>query len=170
MLTPPTPAALLKVTVPTTGRVPTTVGALKESADKAGAPVTVSSAEPLLLPIAAVMVVDPAEVVVMRNVALDNPAEMSTGVSTVATALLLLESVRLAPPASAFPVRLTVPWTVVPAVTVDRFNATLDTVDPVVGPVGVPEWRQPAIATAAIARKIRAESDVSRRWVIIVQV
>ena len=161
MLAPPTPAAPLKVTVPRTGLVPTTVGALNEIDDRAGAPVTVSSEDAELLPIDAVMVVDPADAVVIKNVALDFPAEMSSGVTIVATAVLLLESERLAPPVSAAPDRLTVPWTVVPADTVDRFNATPDTTGEVVGLVGVRELLQPPVANAAVARRIRASNDAS---------
>ena len=160
-MAPPTLATLLKVTVPRTRLVPTTVGALNEIDDRADAPVTVSREDAELLPIDAVMVVEPADAVVMENVALDFPAEMSSGVTIVATAALLLESERLAPAASAAPDRLTVARTVVPADTVDRFNAIPDTVGEVVGLVGVRELLQPAVANAAVARRTSAKIDAS---------
>jgi hypothetical protein len=85
----------------------------------------------------AVIVAVPAERAVTVNVALDEPAWTVTGVCTVATAGLLLDSEILDPPAAAA-VRVTVPCPVPPAAMLVAFNVTLATAE-VVGTVGEPE-------------------------------
>jgi len=88
----------------------------------------------------AVMVAVPAATAAIMNVAFDEPAAMMTGVCTVATAGLLLDSERLAPPVDAAAVRLTVPCPLLPAATLVGFSVTLDTAGlAVAGPVGEPE-------------------------------
>jgi hypothetical protein len=86
----------------------------------------------------AVIVVVPAERAVTVNVALDEPAWTVTGVCTVATAGLLLDSEILDPSAAAAAVRVTVPCPVPPAAMLVAFNVTLATAE-VVGTVGEPE-------------------------------
>jgi hypothetical protein len=103
-----------------------TVAALKETEERDGVPVTVRVEDWLLPLIDAVMVAAPADMAVTVNAALDAPAWTVTGVCTVATAVLLLESKILAPPADAAVVRLTVPCTVVPMAMLDELSATPD--------------------------------------------
>jgi hypothetical protein len=88
----------------------------------------------------AVMVAVPAFTAVTVNVALDEPAGTITGVWTVATAELLLDSTILAPPAAAADVRVTVASPLPPAATIVALSETPDTVgSPVEGPIGEPE-------------------------------
>jgi len=82
----------------------------------------------------AVIVAVPAATAVTVNVALNEPGGTVTGVCTVATDGLLLDSGIVAPPAAAA-VRVTVPWPVPPTATLAAFSATLATAR-VVGPVG----------------------------------
>ena len=70
------------------------------------------------------------------NVALDAPAWIVTGVCTVATAVLLLDSETAVPPVGAATVRLTVPCALLPAATLDTLSATLDTAGTAAGAVG----------------------------------
>jgi hypothetical protein len=88
----------------------------------------------------AVIVAVPAATAARVNVALDEPAGIVTGVCTVATAGLLLDSEILAPPVDATAARLTVPCPLLPAATLVAVNATLDTAGVVVvGMAGEPE-------------------------------
>jgi len=117
--------------------------------------VTVNIDDTLVPSIAAIIVVDPANMVVIVNAAVERPAAMTTGVGTVATATSLLESTMLAPPARAAPVRLTVPRTEVPTDTVDESNPTADTADTADVPVGAicdPDSPQFATAKATVIR------------------
>lgn len=82
----------------------------------------------------------PAATPATVNVTLVAPAWTVTGVCTVATAGLLLDSETLAPPVDAAAVRLTVPWPLLPAATLVAFSVTPDTADvAVVGTAGEPE-------------------------------
>ena len=95
----------------------------------------------------AAIVAVPAETPVTANVALDAPAATSTGVCTVATAGLLVDSAMLEPPAGAAALRLTVACPVPPAGTVAVLSVTLDTVGvPVDGAAGESE-PQPTVPT-----------------------
>jgi hypothetical protein len=85
---------------------------------------------------AAVIVAVPAATAATVNVTLDAPAWIVRGVCTVATAELLLDSETLAPPVDAAPVRLTVPWPLLPATMLAVLRVTADTVGVVVGTVG----------------------------------
>ena len=68
----------------------------------------------------------PTALVVTVKVALVVPAATVTLAGTVATAMLLLESVTVAPPAGAPPVNVTVPVEELPPVTVAGLRATED--------------------------------------------
>ena len=85
----------------------------------------------------AVIVVVPAVTAVTVNVALNEPAGTVTGVCTVATDGLLLDSGIVAPPGAAS-VRVTVPCPVAPAGMLVAFSVTLATPTDV-GTVGEPE-------------------------------
>lgn len=139
---PPVGAGAVSVAVPVTELPPTTLDALSEIEEiAADLAVTVSIGDWLLLPsIEAVIVAVPAATAVIVNVALDEPAGIVTGVCTVATAGLLLDSPILAPPVDAAAVRLTVPCPLLPAATLVAFKATADTAAVVVvGAAGEPE-------------------------------
>jgi len=87
-----------------------------------------------------VIVAVPAATAATVIVALEEPAGTATGVCTVATAGLLLDSEILDPPVGAAAVRLTVPCTAPPAATLVAFSMTPDTAGVVVvGTVGEPE-------------------------------
>jgi len=87
-----------------------------------------------------VIVAVPAATAATVNVALDEPAGIVTGVCTVATTGLLLDSEILAPPVDATAVRLTVPCPLLPAARLVAFSVTPDTAGVVVvGTVGEPE-------------------------------
>ena len=85
----------------------------------------------------AAMVVVPAATAVTVNVALDDPAGTVTGVCTVATEGLLLDSGIVAPP-GATSERVTVPCPVPPAGMLVALSVTLVTAT-VVGTVGEPD-------------------------------
>jgi hypothetical protein len=87
----------------------------------------------------AVIIAVPAATAVTVNVTLDEPAGIMTGVCTVATEGLLLDSEILAPPVDAAIVRLTVPCALLPAATLVAFSVTPDTAEVAVGVVGEPE-------------------------------
>lgn len=72
------------------------------------------------------------------NVALDEPAGTVSAAGTVATAVLLLVSARLAPPLGAAELSVTVPCPLPPAATLAALSATLDTA-PVVAVADVDE-------------------------------
>ena len=88
------------------------------------------SVELRLTPSVAVIVAD-AEVatvlVVTVNVPLELPAATVTFAGTVATGVLLLDSVTIAPPDGAGPLRVTVPWDELPPVTVAGDSDSVDT-------------------------------------------
>jgi hypothetical protein len=123
---PPEGAALFKVTVPVTELPPVTLAALREIDDRTGTAVTVSVDDWLLPFIDAVMAAVPADIAVTVNVALDDPGWIVRGVCTVATAGLPLDSAMLTAPIEAAAVRLTVPWTVAPAVVLDELSERPD--------------------------------------------
>ena len=81
----------------------------------------------------AVIMAVPAALAVTVNVTLDAPDGTMTGVWTVATVVLLLDSEMLEPPVGAGDVRLTVPCTVLPAETTDELKTTPDMASDVVG-------------------------------------
>lgn len=84
------------------------------------------------------------------NVALDEPAGIVRAVGTVATAVLLLVSERLAPPLGAAELSVTVPCPLLPAATLVALSVTPDTV-PVVVVADVdepPHWTMLKMATA----------------------
>jgi hypothetical protein len=90
----------------------------------------------------ALIVAAPTDIAVTTITALDAPAGTMTGVGTITTAGLLLDSETLEPPAGAGAVRLTVACPVLPAAIVVAPSATLDTagvpVEGVVGEVELP--------------------------------
>jgi hypothetical protein len=115
----------------------------------------------------AVIVAVPVARAVMVNAALDEPAGIVTGVCTVATPGLLLDSEILAPPVDAAAVRLTVPWPLLPAATLVAFSVTLDTAGVVVpGTVGEPEPPHRIMATAATTVVASAKNGVGRRLIL----
>jgi len=149
---PPGPASALKVTVPSAALPPTTLAELTEIDESDAEEVTVS-VDDWLAPFSdAVMVAAPAVVVVTMNAAVDAPACTTTGVGTVATAVLLLDSVMLAPPAAAAPDSVTMPCTPLPTAVFDGLSVTPDTADDGVGVVGDPDpvhWLVTSTATMA---------------------
>ena len=108
-------AAPVRVTVPWEEFPPVTVVGFKAREAKptaGGGGSTVKPADLLVLPRVAEMVtalVDETDMVVTVNVALVAPAGTVTLPGTVATAVLLLERVTVAPPPGAALVRVTVP-------------------------------------------------------------
>ena len=78
-------------------------------------------------------------VVVAVKVAVVAPESTVTLAGTVATAVLLLERVTRAPPVGAGPLRVTVPVTGFPPVTLAGFRATAESVVPVPDGVTVSE-------------------------------
>jgi hypothetical protein len=68
------------------------------------------------------------ELVVTVKVALLAPAAMFTLAGTVAAAVLLLESVTIAPDDGAAALRVTVPWDVLPPTTLVGFSVNEDNV------------------------------------------
>jgi hypothetical protein len=95
--------------------------------DGAASRVTVSPAVLVTPPRVAVMVTaveDVTEVVVTVNAALVEPAATVTLAGTVATFVLLLESVTAAPPAGATPLKVTVPCEDTPPVTLVGLRAS----------------------------------------------
>ena len=113
----------------------------------------------------AVIVVVPAATAVTVNVALNEPAGTVTGVCTVATDGLLLDSGIVAPP-GATSVRVTVPCPLPPAGMLVAFSVTLAT-PTVVGTVGEPEPPHRLTATAATAVIASMTNGVGRRVTII---
>jgi hypothetical protein len=115
----------------------------------------------------AVIVTVPVARAVMVNAALDEPAGIATGVCTVATPGLLLDSEILAPPVDAAAVRLTVPWPLLPAATLVAFSVTLDTAGVVVpGAVGEFEPPHRIMATAATTVVASATNGVACRLIL----
>jgi hypothetical protein len=137
-IAPPAGAAPLSVTVAFTVPPPTTVDALSVIEDSVAPRVTVNAGDCPLLPLSvAVIVAVPLAMAVTVNGALMEPAAIAIGVCTVATAGLLLARATFAPPAGAAAARVTAPWVVDPATTVDALSVTLATVaPPLVGVVG----------------------------------
>ena len=128
---PPAGAAPLKVTVPVEEFPPVTLVGFSESEERVGggggAAVTVSEAD-LLAPLNVAemeTVVDTATALVLTvNVALVAPAATVTLDGTLATVVLLLESVTTAPPDGAAPLSVTVPVEEFPPVTLVGFTET----------------------------------------------
>ena len=91
----------------------------------------------------------PGATAVTVNVALDEPAGIVRAVGTVATAVLLLVSERLAPPLGAAELSVTVPCPLLPAATLVALSVTPDTVPVVVADVDEPpHWTMLKMATA----------------------
>ncbi len=128
---PPAGAAPLKVTVPVEEFPPVTLVGFSESEERVGggggAAVTVSEAD-LLAPLNVAemeTVVDTATALVLTvNVALVAPAATVTLDGTLATVVLLLESVTTAPPDGAAPLSVTVPVEEFPPGTLVGFTET----------------------------------------------
>jgi len=128
---PPAGAAPLSVTVPVEEFPPVTLVGFSESEERVGggggAAVTVSEAD-LLAPLNVAeieTVVDTATALVLTvNVALVAPAATVTLDGTLATVVLLLESVTTAPPDGAAPLSVTVPVEEFPPVTLVGFTET----------------------------------------------
>jgi len=121
---PPAGAADVNVTVPCANVPPATLAGLTETAVSeagGGGGITVSVPAFVAPPYAPVIVTDvdaPTAAVVTLNVALVAPAATVTLAGTVATALLLLDSVTTAPPAGAAVVNVADPCAAVPPTTV----------------------------------------------------
>src|SRR5712671_5812813 len=126
---PPVGAGPLNVTVPVEEFPPATLVGFSESEERVGggggAAVTVSEAD-LLAPLNVAeieTVVDTATALVLTvNVALVAPAATVTLDGTLATVVLLLESVTTAPPDGAAPLSVTVPVEEFPPVTLVGFS------------------------------------------------
>lgn len=150
---PPAGAAPVRATVPVTRFPPTTLDALSAIDAIAAALVTVSIGDCRLAPPrVAVIIAVPGAMAVTMKVALEEPAAIVTGVCTVATEVLLLDSETVAPPDGAAAVRLTVPSPRLPAATLVALKVTPDTAAdvPVVGPVAEPEPQSNNEIAAAI--------------------
>ena len=109
----------------------------------------------------AAIVADPADTVVIENVALVAPAATVTLDGTVATAVLLLDSDTAAPPVGAPAESVTVPTAAVPTVTLAALRPTVVTVGVVDVGVGVGALELPphctmdrTAATAATASRV----------------
>lgn len=167
---PPAGAAPDNVTTPVVDCPPEIVGGFRpiETSESAPPPVTVSVA--LAVPLNdAVIVAEPAPTVVIVNVADDPPAAIDTLAGTVATAVLLLDSVTVAPPDAAV-LNPTLAETGVPAATLDWPSVTLVTAAVggggfVVGGVGPlpPHWTIDSIVMAAAMTK---PNDLAWRIVV----
>jgi hypothetical protein len=79
------------------------------------------------------VVVEDGLVVLTVNVALVLPAATVTLAGVVATLVLLLESVTTAPPEGAWPERVTVPWDVLPPLTLVGLSVSDERVTAVAG-------------------------------------
>jgi hypothetical protein len=129
---PPAGAADVNVTVPCADVPPVTLVGLTETADNeagGGGGVTLSVAVLVAPPNAPVIVtgVDAlTAVVVTVNVALVAPAATVTLAGTVATAVLLLDSVTTAPPAGAALVNVAVPCAALPPTTLAGLRPIAD--------------------------------------------
>jgi hypothetical protein len=133
---PPVGAGPVSVTVPFKVSPPTTLDAPSDSDERAGPAVTVSAGDCLLLPLNdAVIVTVPAETAVTVNAAVVAPAWTVIAVSTLAIAVLLLDSEML-DAAVAGAASVTVPCPVPPAGRLVGLTATLATAAVVVGPDG----------------------------------
>lgn len=154
---PPAGAAAVRASVPVTGFPPTTLDALSAIDAIAAEPVTVSIGDCRLTPLSvAVIIAVPGAMAVTMNVALEEPAAIVTGVGTVATEVLLLDSDTVAPPDGAAAVRLTVPSPRLPAATLVALNVTPETAaDVPVGLVDEPELQSDnEIAAASVMTSV----------------
>src|SRR5438132_8356826 len=131
-MAPPVGAAAVKVTVPVLGAPPTTLVGLTVTEDRvgaAGAGLTVSTAVRETAPRAPVIVsaVEAVTIfVVMVKFALVAPATTVTLAGTVATAVLALLRLTMAPPVGAPAVSVTVPCDELPPTTEARATLTVD--------------------------------------------
>lgn len=162
---PPAGAAAVRQTVPVTGSPPTTldaVSAIDAIAAIAAEFVTVSIGDCRLAPLSvAVIIAVPGAMAVTMNVALEEPAAIVTGVCTVATEVLLLDSETVAPPDGAAAVRLTVPSPRLPGATLVALNVTPDTAADV--PVGLVDEPEPQ-SNNEIAAAIVMTSVTNGEW------
>ena len=131
---PPVGAALVRLTVPVTAKLPVTAATLVVIPDiAAGGGVTVTVAVPVEELVVAVMVaavLAVTEPAVTVNVAVFVPAATVTETGTLATPTLLDERLTTLPPVGALVERVTVP-VVVPRLTTDAAaNVTLETFGP----------------------------------------
>ena len=152
---PPAGAAAVRATVPISGFPPTTLVALSAIDAIAAEPVTVSIGDCRLTPLSvAVIIAVPGAMAVTMNVALEEPPAIVTGVGTVATEVLLLDSDTVAPPDGAAAVKLTVPSPRLPAATLVALNVTPDTAADV--PVGLVDEPEPQSDTESAAAIVKA--------------
>jgi hypothetical protein len=158
---PPAGAADVNVTVPWADVPPVTLVGLTETADSeagGGGGVTVSVAVFVAPPYAPVIVtgVDaPTALVVTLNVALVAPAATMTLAGTVATAVLLLDSVTTAPPAGAALVSVAVPCAALPPTTLVGLSAIAESdgaVDAVLGVKRMAVDHAPAVPAELMPR------------------
>ena len=131
-MAPPVEAAVVKVTVPVLGAPPTTLVGLTVTEDKlggGGVGLTVSTAvgeAPPKVPEIVAVVAAVTAVVVMEKFALVAPAATVTLAGTVATAVLALLRLTMAPPGGAPAVSVTVPCDELPPTTEVGATLTVD--------------------------------------------